>query len=78
MALPHVVLGVSREATLEEVTKAYRSLAQKLHPDRPTGDAEQFRKLQVAYDALRAKLDVRGGMFDDLISEAAAANKQRN
>lgn len=76
MALPHVVLGIARDASLEEVTRAYRALAMKMHPDRG-GDPEQFHKLQAAYEALRAKLTPQGGMFDDLISAAAAENKSR-
>lgn len=77
MALPHVVLGIERDAPLSEVIKAYRSKAMKMHPDRG-GDPEQFHKLQAAYNALRTKLDPQGGLFDDLISEAATANKARD
>ena len=35
MALPHVVLGIARDASLEEVVKAYRSKAMKMHPENP-------------------------------------------
>jgi DnaJ-class molecular chaperone len=49
---PYEALGLQRGATEEEVKKAYRKLALRLHPDKPTGDAEKFKKIQGAYDIL--------------------------
>jgi molecular chaperone DnaJ len=49
------VLGVSREATADEVKKAYRNLAMKYHPDRNSGDEEaaaRFKEAAEAYDVL--------------------------
>ena len=37
---PYSVLGVARGASKEEVTKAYRKLAKKYHPDMHPGDKE--------------------------------------
>jgi DnaJ-class molecular chaperone len=49
------VLGVAKTATPEEVTKAYRKLAKKLHPDLNPGDKtaeEKFKKITAAYDII--------------------------
>jgi molecular chaperone DnaJ len=49
------VLGVERNATPEEIKKAYRSLALKCHPDKNPGDKsaeEKFKELGEAYDIL--------------------------
>jgi len=49
------VLGISRNATQEEIKKAYRKLSMKFHPDKNEGDAffeEMFKKIQEAYEVL--------------------------
>lgn len=49
-------LGVGREATTEDVKKAYRKLALKYHPDRNEGSKEaeaRFREVTEAYEVLR-------------------------
>ncbi len=53
---PYEVLGVPRNATEEEVTKAYRALAKKYHPDLNPGDENAARKMSEineAYDRIR-------------------------
>lgn len=49
------VLGVSKEATADEVKKAYRKLARANHPDSNPGDAaaeERFKEISEAYSVL--------------------------
>jgi len=48
------VLGVNKDATPEEIKKAYRALAKKYHPDVSTDPnaTEKFAEIQVAYDCL--------------------------
>mmetsp|Transcript_13661 Transcript_13661/g.43660 ORF Transcript_13661/g.43660 Transcript_13661/m.43660 type:complete len:253 (-) Transcript_13661:40-798(-) len=50
------VLGVSKDATEQEIKKAYRKLAVKYHPDKnpddPDGAAEKFKRIAEAYEVL--------------------------
>ena len=52
---PYDVLGVKKDASQDEIQKAYRGLAKKLHPDLNPGNKqaeEKFKELSAAYDIL--------------------------
>jgi DnaJ-class molecular chaperone len=53
------ILNVDKNATDEELKKAYRRCAMDFHPDRPNGDAVKFRNAKGAYDFLLDNKDVK-------------------
>ena len=78
------ILGVSKDATQDDIKKAYRKLAIQYHPDKNPDGAEKFKEIATAYDAIgdetkRKDYDNRlnnpfagnnGGMsYEDLISQ---------
>jgi DnaJ-class molecular chaperone len=62
---PYTTLGVKKQATQDEIQKAYRRLAKKLHPDLNPGNKiaeDKFKDVSAAYDLLgdsekRARFD---------------------
>ena len=62
---PYTTLGVKMDATSDDIQKAYRRLAKKLHPDLNPGNKtaeDKFKEVSAAYDLLsdpekRARFD---------------------
>ena len=63
------VLGVARNASKEEIKKAYYKLAHKHHPDKTKGEDKKFKEINEAYQVLgdekkRNEYDTYGRTFD--------------
>lgn len=63
------ILGVARDATKEEIKKAYRKLAHTYHPDKAGGDEAKFKEINEAYhvlsdDTKRTQYDQFGTTFE--------------
>ncbi len=50
---PYRILGVEPGDPPEMVTAVFRAKVKILHPDKQTGNAEKFKRLKAAYDAIR-------------------------
>ncbi|MAK42076.1 MAG: molecular chaperone DnaJ, partial [Euryarchaeota archaeon] len=52
---PYQILGVSRDASDDQIKKAFRTLARRYHPDRNPDDKNaesRFKQVQSAYDQI--------------------------
>ena len=81
---PYELLGVKKEASQDEIQKAYRKLAKKIHPDLNPGNKkaeEQFKEVASAYSLLsdaekRKKFDA--GEIDESGTERPRQNYYRD
>lgn len=75
---PYIVLGIDKNASDDDVKKAYRNLAMKWHPDKEGGDEETFKEIAEAYETLsdptkkryyqqRNAFDFDDSIFEDII-----------
>jgi molecular chaperone DnaJ len=62
------ILGVDKQASKDDIKKAFRKLAHQLHPDKKGGDIDKFKRVNEAYTVLsddqkRAQYDTYGQAF---------------
>lgn len=82
---PYVTLGISQNASEQEIRKAFRALAKKYHPDMNPGNLEaeeKFREINEAYEILsderkRSKLDQELRGASETQSENAYTNTRQ-
>lgn len=65
------ILGVEKNATQEEIKKAFRKRAHQYHPDKGSGDEAKFKELNMAYQVLgneqkRKQYDQFGSSFENM------------
>ncbi|MGN0738806.1 MAG: J domain-containing protein [Treponema sp.] len=80
----YTVLGVSRNASQDEIKKAYRNLAFKYHPDRNQGSheaEEKLKEINAAYSVLgdadkRRQYDLNGFSSSSSYQQRSSANSQ--
>ncbi|MDI6778382.1 MAG: molecular chaperone DnaJ [Patescibacteria group bacterium] len=68
------ILGVSKDATDDEIKKAYRKLAHQHHPDKTEGNEAKFKEVNEAYQVLsdkekRSQYDQYGQTFEQAQSQ---------
>jgi len=68
------VLGVAKEASPDQIKKAYRQLALKLHPDRNPGDKQSEEKFKEATEAYQVLSDEGNRAKYDRFGHAAFSN----
>jgi DnaJ-class molecular chaperone len=75
---PYELLGVSRQASADDVRRAYRRLARKHHPDAnpdDPGSEERFKELYQAYEILSNPEKRRS--YDERFRAASQRNRER-
>ena len=50
---PYKILGISANASPDDIKKAFKSKAKEYHPDKPTGNETKFKQINEAYEILK-------------------------
>lgn len=81
---PYSVLGVSPDASDEEIKRAYRELARKYHPDNyqnnPLADLaeEKMKSINEAYDAITKQRSGRGSGYQSAYQQQGGYQQRQN
>src|SRR5580658_1808944 len=69
----HKILGVDKDASIQDVRKAYKILARKWHPDKNNDPSasERFKEISDAYERIRGVTEQEGAQ----VSKQAAFTK---
>lgn len=54
---PHIVLGISKNATKIEIRNAFRKLSLKYHPDKGSKTQDKFIQIKNAYEKMMEKFE---------------------
>ncbi|MBI4652679.1 molecular chaperone DnaJ [Candidatus Kuenenbacteria bacterium] len=73
----YAILDVSKNASQEEIKKAFRKKAHQCHPDKPGGDEKKFKEINEAYQVLsnsqkKAQYDQYGSTFEQAQSNGGS------
>lgn len=66
------ILGLEKNATQDEIKKAYRKLAHKYHPDKKGGDEAKFKEVNEAYSVLSN--NQKRAQYDQFGSDSSGFN----
>ncbi|MDO8435758.1 MAG: molecular chaperone DnaJ [bacterium] len=77
----YAALGLSKNATAEEIKQAYRRMAHQHHPDKQGGDEAKFKEINEAYQTLkdpdkRRQYDQFGNTFEQARSQGGFSGFQ--